>query len=297
MKMMSKQWLSKWRFVWATCVLLLSQTSAASIYSTLYRIQQHSALSHSHAGAVTLDYHWTIQDWDTTPGSSSSMLANPCYGLSACTIGINLAQQGLQVSGLNSANPQCYLTAAEGSTRVRSMGELGELYKRKCSLPISGTIQTTQRSVSTAPECVGLFYAITAEPHASNAKILPGSRCTDVAPRLGYCEFGTSQLNLNHGVLTPAQISSGRHSVSDQIVIGCTVDSTAQVFLNPSSTISLGSGISSSITSNNRPINAMRFYVPRWGGIVVPITSTLSSTGNVTGGRFSGSGTLIVGIP
>ena len=276
--------------------VLLPHPASATIFSSIDRIEASSAFSRANSGVVKYDYHWTIQDWDTTPGTHSSLLPNPCYGLSVCTVAINLAQEGQRGVTFAQANSQCSLTAAEGSTRVRSMGELGDLYKRKCALPMSGILQHTQQNAINNAECIGLFYSTTGDRHAAGGQLLPGSRCVDLAQRASYCEFTYRSLNFNHGTLSPEQISSGRHSISNQVAIGCSVAATAQVFLNPESRISVGPGISSHITTGSRAINAATFRVQRGGFVMVPITSTLSSVGYISGGTFSGSGTLVVTI-
>lgn len=277
--------------------LLLAQSASATIFSSIHSIEQASSLR-SNLGTQLYDYQWTIQDWETTAGSNTSAMPNPCYGLSVCSIAINLALDGRRGSSSAQANPQCGLTAADGTTRVRSMGELGELYKQKCALPISGHLQHTQQSAVHQAECVGLFYSTTGQRDAVDGQLLPGSRCLNTSAKaLGYCEFNLGYQNFNHGVLTPAQISSGRHSVTHEVMILCSRQTVAQVFLTLDSSIHLGSGISSYITTGNSAINGFRIQVQQGRHAIMPITSTLRSSGNITGGKFSGSATLIVTIP
>lgn len=287
-----------WRLSLSMSMLLLAQNVSATIFSTIHTAQP-SSLGANRA-AMTYDYGWTIEDWDTTPGSSSSTAPNPCYGLGVCTIAINQAQDGgVGGSVLSQANPQCRLTAAEGTTGVRSMGELGDLYKKKCALPRSGIIQNTPRSTKNNAECVGLFYSTTGDRHASNGRLLPGSRCVDIAPRYTSCWFIYPATLFNHYVQEPGTIASGGSVMTASISGACSTGGVRGRFHLPGNRANLGtSGIYSLFMGfDGKGIDGRTFTADAGTGFYIAIRSILMSPSTaISSGVHSGTAVLTISL-
>lgn len=271
-----------------------SQYSSASIWSWIENLTECTATQ-----TYCYEYTFTIADWD-----SNDDTANPCYGLSACTLMISHRHFAVGTSGLGvvrtwGSGTYPFLTTAE------TMGELGASFKAIFSLPFSST--TTHRGNEVAAEeCVGIFYAAgidlgtntssQSESKYSGYPIMPNSICGAAPAPSGSCDFVQDSITLDHGTLQKTELEG--HEVSSTVNISCTSSKTLQVYIYSADNVQLrdDGSLYSELYLNNNILGINGFTLDVTDEANVSVKSVLRTNGTVAAGEFSGSTVMLISM-
>lgn len=271
-------------------LLLMSSSAFANIFSTIDGVRV------SGKDPTQYDYFFTIHSWDTT-----SNTRNPCLGAPYCNVQMSHRHGINGDGGDTTVSPQCKLTAAQGSTRAQTVGELGKLYQQYCPLPRSGTTfhRSLQNQVPNFPECVGIFYTISKSQYGEDIlKPMPGSQCGISPPPVGQCGIANDNMVLDHQTVGPEDIINKSSQATVGMTLTCSQNLRIQMFLKSGPTIPLGnSGIHSRLTVDGASLDAHVISLNANQPKTVTITSTLEGQGKISEGAYSGSTTLILAFP
>lgn len=278
----------------ASVLMLFSANIMAAIWSWIDSVIDTS-------GAIYNNYEYTyrIEAWDDDDDTP-----NPCYGLSACTLFISHRHNEDGTSSYSVKN--YYGTGGTGYyaflLTAKTMGELGSLMKPTLNLPITGTM--THSSDKTIPdECVGIFYAAgsnfgTGASSVNNQfnghPLLPSSVCGVAPTPSTTCNFDNDVINLEHGVLSSAEVEG--HAVSGTVNITCSKVAELKLYMYPDSTIPLSD--SGDFYSE---LYVDDVLIPTTGASyevdytrTLNLKSVLRHTGSVKAGSFSGSAIIVM---
>lgn len=271
-------------------LLLISPSVFANIFSTIDSVRV------SGRNPTQYDYIFTIHSWD-----SSSTAQNPCLGQAYCNVQISHRHAIGGAGGDTTVSPQCKLTAAQGSTRVKTVGELGKLYQQVCALPRSGSTfhRSLQNLPPNFPECVGIFYTTSKSQYGEDIlQPMPGSQCGISPPPVGQCGIANDNMVIDHQTVGPADIINRSSKATVGMTLTCSQNLRIQVFLKSGPTIPLGnSGISSRLTVDGVSLDTYTISLNANQPKTVTITSTLEGLGTILEGTYSGSTTLILAFP
>lgn len=270
--------------------LAFSHFSLASIWSWIDSITVNSSNNY--------DYNFTIGDWD-----ENDSVANPCYGLSACTIFISHRHSNAGTSGtgvIRSWGGQVYpflLTA-------RTMGDLGKEIKATFPLPFSGINNHIGAVVN--EECVGFFYAagrdLGSYENGANTNsfsgypLMPSSLCGVAPAPSGHCDFDQDTLTLMHGMLSRNELEG--HEVTEQVNISCTTAETLKLFIYSADKVELrdDGSLYSELYLNNSILGTNGFTIDVEDQAAVNVKSVLRTNGAVAAGEFSGSTVMLITV-
>ncbi len=265
--------------------LMLPMHVNGAIYSYISRSEYSSSLS---------VYHYTVESWE-----DETSQANPCFGGSGCTLWIAHRHDESGNPG-TTYNAKLDSNTAPEMTKVRTVGELGQIYKRYWSLPLSGTLEHTGSKVPN--ECVGIFYRVAVPPVGlAYAQLLPGSICGVAPPPAGVCGFtDLSDIVLDHGTINLDESSSSR--VEKSIEVQCSVASNLKLVIATGEQGKLvlsggeGAGFYSSLTLDGMYANdgVVLSNVGPAGRRVTLVSNLHAGTGS---GVFTGSAVMILAIP
>ncbi len=271
-------------------LLLMSPSVFANIFSTIDSVRV------SGRNPTQYDYVFTIHSWDT-----ASQVKNPCLGAPYCNVQINHRHKIDGDGGDTTVNPQCKLTAAQGSNRAQTVGELGKLYQQYCSLPRSGTTfhRSLQNQPPNFPECVGIFYSLSKNQYGEDIlKPMPGSQCGISPPPVGQCGVANDNMVLDHQTVGPEDIINKSSQATVGMTLTCSQNLRIKMYLKSGPTIPLGnSGIHSRLTVDGTSLDTYAISLNGNQPKTVTITSTLEGQGTISEGAYSGSTTLILTFP
>ncbi|WP_164057809.1 hypothetical protein, partial [Serratia marcescens] len=280
------------KLVFTLLLLMLAVPSHCAIYSEINKAEKTSDL---------IKYWYTISEWDYEDSTP-----NPCYGLTSCYVAISHRHNtaggpGNTVTSWSANGVKCISSS-------KNIGELGVCLKDSPSnikgtnypwaigihltIPFSG--DTVHGGAIVYPECVGMFWSTTPIKMDSPGSLLPGSVCGLAPAPTGNCGMPDS-IMLDHGSV-PNNSIDGSKAVQ-QITIDCNNPLSGRLFLQglTKGKLPVGGGIYSTISLNNLILNESGVKIPLVGGAnPLLITSTLSTSGQISGGEHVGHGVLIL---
>lgn len=277
------------------CGIGFSQAASSAIWSWIDSLTECTV-----SATYCFDYTYTISDWDT-----NDTTANPCYGLSACTIFIGHRHDANGTSGpkivrswASSATAYKYLLTEE------TMGGLAAKFKEHYSLPKSGTTRHSGNAISTE-ECVGIFYAPgeslgnltdVNSSKFSGYSTLPGSICGAAPAPSGTCDFVQDSITLDHGTLSKSELEG--HQVSSTVNITCTSAKTLTLYIHAANDVELreDGSLYSELYMNDTILGTTGITLDVDSDAVVDVKSVLRTNGSVTAGEFSGSTVMLITI-
>lgn len=224
--------------------------------------------------------YWDVND--RTP-----MTIPSCVGNYYCNYGIGIVGK----SDNGNSTMGCYVGFL--GRDVSSWGQIAAAYLSKCgnhTYPVWGNGYNSE-SANAAKVCI--VYGRKSTGSYANA----GIGCAGASPNPTICEIIDSYIELSHGTLNTDELDG--HSVSHNIGITCNRNAMVKVYAYPNTagdTIPLGSGILSSIKLNGvSGRTGVNINVPG-STTYVNLSSTLTTSGDVNAGEYSGSGVVILNI-
>lgn len=270
--------------------LSLSINVTASVWSWIDSITQNSS--------TNFTYYFTIADWE-----ESDTAANPCYGLSSCTLFISHRHDTSGNSGTGvvrswGSGQNAFLLSS------KTIGELGKALKTTISLPYSGS--TNHNGTVNFEECIGFFYAAgrdlgTYENGAndnsfSGYPILPSSICGVAPAPSGSCDFDQDTLTLDHGTLARQELDG--HEVSETVNITCTTTETLKLYIYSAGNLPLrdDDSLYSELYLNDTVLGSNGLTLNVENNATVNVKSILRTNGTVSAGEFFGSTVMLISI-
>jgi hypothetical protein len=274
----------RWMFL---ILCLASWPGSARIYSYI---------SKSSGTKTNAKYEFVIASWDDVDYNS-----NPCYGLKRCVIGVNHLHDYNHRGGVATVTPKVAVgsSTAPDLLTVRTMGEVGRIFKRFYSLPIYGS--TYHKGSMITNECVGIFWSgkSATNINVSSAELVTGSVCGIAPPPIGVCSISEERIVLNHGSLTGDSLQGNVARGSLFVVCSQPTSVALTIRVDNNSRLSLGNntGVYSTLRINDKPGVSGYQFVALSSGATIPITSTLGVNGAVKPGNYSGQTVAILAVP
>jgi len=232
-------------------------------------------------------FHYEMLDWTTDDDKP-----NPCYNNSDCRIMIT-----------SSYNKSGFSTDADGYwlaskfpwvSSSRTMGELGESFRKNVGLPRVGAFNYN-RYLIVGGACVGLFYA---KDSMSSITRMPGSICATPPEGDVSCDIETPNLTLNHGAINLGEVDG--NTVYDSLKITCNKKTNVDVFISEGAigvALNKEGTLISNIKVNGYPAGKGVRIVVEPTGEIVQVSSTLKSVGDISPGVFHAVAVAVLSIP
>ncbi|HAT4919954.1 TPA: exotoxin [Serratia marcescens] len=231
-------------------------------------------------------FYYEMLEWTTDDNKP-----NPCYNNLNCTMMIT---SSYNASGYPS-DSDGYWEASKVSwvASSRTMGELGENFKRNVGLPRAGGF-AYNRYLIVGGACVGLFYR---SDVVGVIKRMPGSICANPPEGNVSCDIVTPSLTLNHGVINIGEVEG--NTASESLNITCNKKSNIQLFISEGVNglaLNETGTLRTNLKINGQPAGPGVDLVIEPTGRVVQVSSTLKSVGDISPGVFNASAVAVLSI-
>ncbi len=276
-------------------LLLFIMPACFCAHSAIY-----SYITKSSTENQKVTYDFVIQQWDKDDATP-----NPCYNQSQCYIMISHRHTE---NGLGGAFLTAWSSKIPCVASSKTIGELGQCVAQQPSnvagndgnfppgiqlmLPFTGNAHHVGDTIT--QECVGLFWGHTADYGSAP---LPGSVCGIAPPPIGACGM-PDEITLDHGDLPKREVDG--NIKTKQITIDCNQKVAAKFYLQGLKNGKLpmdDSALVSTISLNDTALDENGLGIDlQTGNNLVNISSTLSVSGDVSGGSHTGQGILILAL-
>ncbi|HGM6822565.1 TPA: exotoxin [Serratia marcescens] len=235
---------------------------------------------------------WGVFYYEMLEWTTEDEKPNPCYNNLNCTIMIT---SSYNVSGFRD-DTDGYWSASNVSwvANSRTMGELGENFKRNVGLPRTGRFPYN-RYLIVGGACVGLFYR---SDVAGSIKRMPGSICANPPEGNVSCDIETPNLTLNHGAVNLGELVG--NTVYEPLRITCNKKTNVDVFISEGAAgvaLNKEATLISNIKINGYPAGQGVRVVVEPTGEIVQVSSTLKSVGDISPGVFNAVAVAVLSIP
>lgn len=232
-------------------------------------------------------FYYEMLDWTTDDETP-----NPCYNNTRCKLLITSSHnasvdEGVASDGVWKASSSPWVANS------RSIGELGENFKKFVSVPRTGSF--LYNNILGGAGCVGIFYS---ESLFGSLNRLPNSVCAIPPEEKNACSILTPQITLNHGALSLNEINN--HKVTESLMLSCDKKTSVILFVNEGTDGMALNGnrtLLSNLQINGSPANKGISLVVGPAGEVVQISSILQSVGDILPGDFQASAVAIMAMP
>lgn len=262
-----------------TYIMIFSHYVSGAIGVQAERISMNSSQD-----AIEFIVHYWDED-DNTP--------SPCIGSTYCYVAVGWHyenQPGVLVESL----------VVNINKNVRTVGEIGRLYREKFGMPHSGV--KSGKTIGNRPGqkiCFAMKYQATGTPSMDVPALMPGNSCTYIDPidPVACYVHAPSTININHGVVNASELSNS--TASENVRVTCNKRANVRVRVTDTEIRMKKSNGTDGNVSSKIYLNGNYFMTTLVAddiGSMLNIESRLSSSGDVSGGVLSGSTVMIVDI-
>jgi len=141
--------------------------------------------------------------------------------------------------------------------------------------------------------CFGIMYWQGSNDYNLTGAVIPGAYCGKPPPPTTKCEL-LNDIEFDYGTLSSGEVPGS--SKTENIDVQCSANANITLTLVGQKNITLGGGITSTISSNGKDLSTGVNVSVTHGSESVPVTSTLSSDAGTVAGTYSGSGIVVLGF-